>query len=225
MDDMKTIYYAMINQSIDIMKNYQASIEEKRIVYSTLKKVDDNKEVNIQKLLKNIYLYDIDTYKHSIRVAILSILIAYRCKMKKLENIAMSALLHDYGKIYIPLEIICKKGLLSLEERDIVKSHTTHGFYILSKVINNRNILNGVYEHHESFNGTENGYPRHLGGTEINIFARIIAVADKADAYGSKRSYHDERDISEVETFIINCEDLETELVERLLNIEERNKP
>lgn len=97
--------------------------------------------------------------------------------------------MHDIGKIGISDTILKKPDKLSKEEFDIVKQHTNIGASIIgdhnSELLRTARIV--ALEHHEKWNGS--GYPNGLAGDDINIFARITAVADVFDALTSKRPY------------------------------------
>ena len=97
-------------------------------------------------------------------------------------------MLHDMGKSKIPLEILNKEGAFSDEEFDIMKTHTTWGYKILTEkpdVI--AEVANVAHSHHERLNGR--GYPRALPAEDISYFTRIVAIADTYDAITSKRVY------------------------------------
>lgn len=106
------------------------------------------------------------------------------------EMIRVAALLHDYGKIGIPDEILKKNGRLSELEYDIVKTHSYKTRDILEQV-NFEGIYKQVPEiagsHHEKLDGS--GYPKGLKGQDIPLGAKIIAVADFFEAVTSKRHY------------------------------------
>lgn len=114
------------------------------------------------------------------------------------EMIRVAALLHDYGKIAIPDSILKKKGLLSDQERDIVKIHATRTREILEQV-NFQGIFSLVPEiagcHHEKLDGS--GYPNGLKGDDIPLGSRIIAVADIFEAITAKRHYRDPMPLNE----------------------------
>lgn len=107
------------------------------------------------------------------------------------DKIGIAAMMHDIGKVLIPDEIIDKKGKLTREEYDIVKTHTTRGVELISNVPGDIMALARIMirEHHEKWDGT--GYIG-LQGNQINIISRLIAVADVFDALISKRSYKEE---------------------------------
>jgi HD-GYP domain-containing protein (c-di-GMP phosphodiesterase class II) len=104
-----------------------------------------------------------------------------------IEKIRLSALLHDIGKIGIDESILRKKGLLSLEERKEIEKHPVVGKKILDPLSSLQDIIPGVEEHHERFDGK--GYPKGISGEGISMLGRIIAVADTLDAMTSDRPY------------------------------------
>lgn len=97
--------------------------------------------------------------------------------------------MHDIGKIGIPDEILIKPGKLTFGEFEIVKKHCEIGALIIgehkSELLQAAKII--AFEHHEKWDGS--GYPRGLKKEEINIYARITAIADVFDALTSERPY------------------------------------
>lgn len=134
---------------------------------------------------------DMETHRHTERVGWLSGRIAEEMGMSEIfvTEIQFAAPLHDIGKIGIPDRILLKPGILTPEEFEIMKQHTTIGFRILSR--SNSPILQLGAEialtHHERWDGS--GYPRGLKGREIPISGLIVAVADSFDAMVSRRPY------------------------------------
>lgn len=181
-------------------------------------------DIVLSKKLKEIESYDTNTYEHSIEVGLLSLLIGQRLDLseQELKELGIAAFLHDYGKIKVPIEIINKPGPLDIVEREIVEVHTALGAYHLRGQGFSSGVLDGIYEHHESFIGSERGYSRHLVGSEIHLFGRIIAVADKVSAYGQNRAYHEERSKKQVVDFISKCVDTDKEIVSILIKNETR---
>lgn len=117
-------------------------------------------------------------------------------KDRELQLIAMSAPLHDIGKMKVPDAILSKPGKLTDEEFNIIKTHPLEGAKIIDKTMTNLEdpFYVGIARdmalyHHEKWNGK--GYPKGLCGEEIPVSARIMAVADVFDALCSKRSYKD----------------------------------
>jgi len=126
-----------------------------------------------------------------------------------LETFASSARLHDVGKIAIPDTVLNRLGSLSLEEFEMVKTHTVEGARIIDKVIARtgdlaflRNAKLFASCHHERWDGS--GYPHGLKGMEIPLQGRILAIADLYDALLSDRPYHKAFEEEEVVGIIMN---------------------
>jgi HD-GYP domain-containing protein (c-di-GMP phosphodiesterase class II) len=115
-----------------------------------------------------------------------------RLSASEIGKIEAAALVHDVGKIYTPREILHKPGRLTDREFAIVKLHPRDGAELLGGVGDgDAEIAEIVLHHHERLDG--NGYPDGIGGEEIPLGARIIAVADTFDAITSTRSYRPSR--------------------------------
>ncbi|HEY9766670.1 MAG TPA: HD domain-containing phosphohydrolase [Chroococcales cyanobacterium] len=120
----------------------------------------------------------------------------------QLEELEMSGILHDVGKIAIPDLILNKPSALTEEERAIIQSHPEEGSRILRA--GNLGILSGnILYHHERWDG--NGYPDGLKGEEIPINARILAVVDAYDAMVSDRPYRKGRSQGEAFEELRRC--------------------
>ncbi|MDP4180802.1 MAG: HD-GYP domain-containing protein [Bacillota bacterium] len=119
------------------------------------------------------------TYTHSLNVASICNLIASWMKLdrKQIEEITLAGLLHDVGKLQIPPEIFNKTTELTESETIEIKRHAEYGYKILKeKTSLSDEICNGVLMHHEKEDGS--GYPNGVKGKDINLFAKIISVAD-----------------------------------------------
>lgn len=129
------------------------------------------------------------TRGHSERVALIAQQLARQLGYSGefLQNIYLSGLLHDIGKIGVDDEILRKEGKLTDAEFAQIQKHPMIGYKILSGIKKLKNILPGIRNHHEQINGL--GYPDRLKGADIPLMARIIAVADAYDAMGSDRPY------------------------------------
>ena len=136
------------------------------------------------------------TQGHTERVAGYSLVVANELKTmggipknekNLLENLRISSLLHDIGKIGVPEKILNKDDLLNEEEREAMKKHTLIGANILSSIDEFQVPILGVKYHHEHHDGS--GYPEGLKGEKIPLIAQIIAVADTFDAITTKRPY------------------------------------
>jgi HD-GYP domain-containing protein (c-di-GMP phosphodiesterase class II) len=104
-----------------------------------------------------------------------------------LDRLAMAACFHDFGKIGIPDEILCKETKLTDLEFDIMKKHPTIARDLLSSLELLSDILPAITHHHERWDGR--GYPDGLKGEQTPLWARIIALADSYDTMASRRAY------------------------------------
>ncbi len=111
--------------------------------------------------------------------------------LQECEMLKIASSLHDLGKIAIPDAILKKPGKLTPEEFDVIKTHTTQGYRIISKA--NAPFLQAAAEialnHHEKYDGS--GYPAQKSGTAIPNYARMMAIVDVFDAMTHKRVYKD----------------------------------
>lgn len=122
---------------------------------------------------------------------------------KYLRDLGEAALLHDCGKIAVPLSLLRKNGRLLEDEYELIKRHTIYGRIILEGILSQSKeesyyplAVNGACFHHEAFDGS--GYPCNIAGDEIPLCARIIAAADVFDALSFQRSYKKQLPFPEV---------------------------
>lgn len=130
------------------------------------------------------------TYMHSVAVCALMIALAMQLGLNEDEVriCGKAGLLHDIGKIAIPLEILNKPGRLTDEEFGLVRRHPQAGYELLFDVPGLPNIVLDVcLHHHEKFDGT--GYPNGLRSNGISLYARMGAICDVYDAITSNRPY------------------------------------
>lgn len=129
------------------------------------------------------------TAGHSLRVARMAVQIggAMGLPQENVDDLERASLLHDIGKIAISLSILDKDSKLTDDEYAIIKEHPARGARILSPVPAYARIIPIVEQHHERFDGR--GYPKGLKAYEIDLGARILAVADSYDAMVSDRPY------------------------------------
>lgn len=142
--------------------------------------------------LTNMKNRDEYTSIHCMNVCIMAVSFGRSIGMTKpeLEVIGLGALLHDLGKMRVPLEILNKPGKLTEEEFKVMKTHPMEGFTMLEKQADlPLEVLDIVKHHHERRNGK--GYPSKLKGDEINNMTRMVAIVDVYDAITSDRCYHD----------------------------------
>lgn len=142
----------------------------------------------LTKLKKN----DKDTHTHSVNVAIIAIAYAQYLGLPqdKLPLVGLAGLFHDYGKIFIPQVVLNAPRKLTPAERTIMQAHVELGHAHLAREQDaNHEILQGVLQHHEKYNGT--GYPNRLKGNTISIYGLILSLSDHYDALSSQRVYKD----------------------------------
>ncbi|MFW6181614.1 MAG: HD-GYP domain-containing protein, partial [Spirochaetota bacterium] len=103
------------------------------------------------------------------------------------EEIKYGAQLHDIGKIQVPDAVLLKEGRLTDEEYAVMKQHPVTSMKLVDHIAFFHSIKGLFLHHHERYDGS--GYPDGIGGVDIEIGARIIAVADAFDAMTSNRPY------------------------------------
>ena len=129
------------------------------------------------------------TFSHSRNVAAYAVALARNdgLSREQIQLIYEAGLLHDVGKIAIPEGILGKPGKLETCEYDEMKTHVEHSIEIIRHLPNLDYLIPAVVGHHERWDGR--GYPNGLGGTDIPLGARCLALADSFDAMTSKRTY------------------------------------
>jgi len=143
----------------------------------------------IKRLAAAIDAMDPYTRGHSERVSSYSTAISRHLGLAREDvfRVHIAAMLHDVGKLGIRKSILTKPGRLSDREFEIMRRHPSIGANILSPIQLLEDIVPGVRNHHETWDGK--GYPDRLAGEDISLVARIIGVADTFDAMTSNRSY------------------------------------
>ena len=144
------------------------------------------------------------TYSHSIRVATLGLLLGHRIARlegwtdwqgkrrfdrlaERMTEMATGMLIHDIGKIAVPVDVLNKPGALTPEEWSLVRTHPGVGASMLSADRLSARSIAVVRDHHERLDG--HGYEQGKAGSETHQFARIASVADVYDAVTADRPY------------------------------------
>jgi response regulator RpfG family c-di-GMP phosphodiesterase len=166
------------------------------------------------------------TRGHSDRVNYYSNLIAQKLLFTshEIEELQISAFLHDIGKLGITRDILVKEEELTETERIILRQHPEKGVDLISPLRVSPNIIAAVRNHHESLDGS--GYPDHLKGEEIPLLARIIAVADAVDAMRSERPYRRPLTLDEIKREFKMASDIQFDpmLIDIILQILEEDR-
>jgi HD-GYP domain-containing protein (c-di-GMP phosphodiesterase class II) len=136
-----------------------------------------------------VELRDPYTAGHQRHVADIAVAIASEMQLSadQVEGIRLAAIIHDVGKIGVPVEILSKPTKLSPLEFSLIQTHAESGYDLLKAIPFEWPIAEMVRQHHERMDGS--GYPRGLKGDAIDLGARIIAVADVVDSMSSHRPY------------------------------------
>jgi putative nucleotidyltransferase with HDIG domain len=131
------------------------------------------------------------TYAHSMSVALICKVFGEWLRMSKedIRVLKIAGFCHDVGKVKIPKEIICKKGKLTQAEYEIVKKHAEFGYDILRRKEVDERVIMSALMHHEKCDGS--GYPNKLKGSQIDEFAKIVAIADAYEAMTASRCYRE----------------------------------
>jgi putative nucleotidyltransferase with HDIG domain len=143
----------------------------------------------IEAWAKTLEMYDIETLGHSQRVTKLTVELARSMGVSSEELIQMrrGALLHDIGKLTIPINILRKPGPLTPGEQELVRNHPDVAYEMLKNISFLSQSLDIPYCHHENWDGS--GYPRGIKMEEIPLAARLFSVVDVWDALRSDRPY------------------------------------
>ncbi len=173
-----------------ILHNQVSSyVEDEEVLRDVSVKLNTLLEDTIGAIQTVVQKKDPSTARHQARVWKLACAIGREMGLGKtrVAIIGLAALVHDFGKVFIPTDILNKPGKLSEAEYAAVKGHADAVFQVLSTIDMFCPIADIVHQHHERMNGS--GYPLGLKGDEILAEARIIAVADVVEAMLSARPH------------------------------------
>ncbi len=146
-------------------------------------------ELTIEAISSTVESRDPYTAGHQRRVSDIASAIAAEMGLDSffIQGLRLAAMVHDVGKIQIPLQILSKPGRLSSIEFDLIKTHTTAGYEILKGLDLPWPLAEAVHQHHEYLDGS--GYPRGIQGDAIILEARILTVADIVESMSAPRPY------------------------------------
>ncbi len=160
----------------------------------------------VKTLILAIETKDMYTRGHSIRVSDYAMIIGNNMKKKgykvDLDILQISSLIHDIGKVYIPNEILTKDGKLTSEEYKEIQKHSEFGASLAEELEYPNKIVLDILYHHERYDGK--GYPKGIGGDDIPLHSRIIALADTFDAITTTRSYRKAFTLEEAKNIVLN---------------------
>jgi putative nucleotidyltransferase with HDIG domain len=130
------------------------------------------------------------TYSHCLSVCALMLSFCNHLgyDQELIREIGIGALLHDIGKMMMPMDLLNKKGVLTETEFEMIKGHVEHGRILLEQSGNYSDLIMSILsQHHEREDGS--GYPHGLSGDEISRYGKAIAIIDVYDALTSDRCY------------------------------------
>lgn len=199
-NECKKNQFNLIEMSISLGASIKNTLNED--IYENLKEAEEKlhrqkflKEKSIRSsiifsLCQSLYEKNVETQAHTQRLVKYSIEIGKYLEFTtaQLDELELVTKLHDIGKIGISETVLLKKGKLSEEEFEEIKTHTEKGYRILQASNELSNVARGVLTHHERYDG--GGYPLGLKGEEIPIMARIVNVVDSYDAMITDRGYN-----------------------------------
>lgn len=186
-----------IQKSVQVLENVFGRLQEgdaisveqvEPVISSVSKSMDDHPAVFIS--VTRLKSKDEVTFLHSISVSALMILFSRHLGLKEelVQALGTAGLLHDVGKLEIPLEVLNKEGRLNDDEIQLIRDHPEKGHAILSRQEGMSEIVLDVcLNHHERIDGK--GYPRRLSHSQISLHARLAAICDVYDAITSVRPY------------------------------------
>lgn len=177
-----------LRQVLDAALVHSRLIKDQREL-AVLRRLNEAMEGVIMGFTKLVEARDPYTAGHQRKVASLAVAMGKRLEIEedRLHGIRLAALVHDIGKIYVPMEFLNKPGNLTALEFSVIKQHPVVGSEILAPMDKARPLSRFVLEHHERLDGS--GYPGGLRGEDICPEARVLAVADTVDAILSDRPY------------------------------------
>jgi response regulator RpfG family c-di-GMP phosphodiesterase len=154
-----------------------------------LRRIQETMKATIQALASTVEFRDPYTAGHQRRVAELAREIGRELGLSedRINGLYLASVVHDIGKISVPVEVLTRPGRLSAIENDLVKTHVEAGYDILKSIDFPWPIADVVRQHHERLDGS--GYPLGIGDADILLESRILAVADVVEAIASFRPY------------------------------------
>lgn len=203
-EEVKGDYKKILSSTTDFIvnmttnKSFEAEAAEK-ITSDIAKDLNVLDQSMVLRCINVINATDDYLYTHSVNVASLNGLIGrwMNLSSEEINDLILVGLLHDFGKLKVPSEILNKPAKLDEKEFIEIKKHPVYSYEMLKNSNElSLKVLEGIKHHHERPNGT--GYPDGVSGDAVSLYARITAVSDVYDAMVSKRCYKDEHSPFEI---------------------------
>jgi len=212
-------FYKKVSDDINLIFENPDSLDNVKNAEEIVSEMLDliiNEEFTVSSLI-TILSFDYHTHTHSLNVAVYAACVGKEMGLSKsaLEELGVSALLHDLGKSRIDDAIINKDGELTDEEFAEVQNHAFYGWLMVRDMgVTNKNILAGIRNHHERMDG--NGYPDKLKNKEIHKYAKIIGMCDVFDALTTRKTYKES--VSTFETLVMMKKEMSNHLDPQIIN-------
>jgi len=196
-------------------------LAEERMYRNKLLESRSAKSSILSSLEQSLHEKHIETEEHTRRIAQICVQIGRRMGLtqEELDEVALLSLLHDIGKIGIPEAILLKSGKLTMDEWEVMKTHSEIGYRIAVSTPELAHVANQILSHHERYDGT--GYPQGLKGKEIPKLSRLLAIVDSYDVMTHTRHYKEAMSIENAIQEVQSCsgKQFDPEMVEQFLTI------
>ena len=197
---------SILNRSNAFVSEYEEVLHVASEIFNAAAKTKDIPVEKVEKMVKTSvvplvkesgvidYLYklkhmDNEAYNHSLRVSVLSGVLAkwMNFSKNKIEDLVLAGFLHDIGKTQMEQRVLNKQiENLTEEEFDIYIQHTLNGYHLLSKKAElSEGVKSAALQHHERMDGS--GFPFNVAANDIHEYAKIVAVADLYDTITTER--------------------------------------
>lgn len=177
----KIIYQTALNYVGDIFEHPDKVTDfsrSRRIMENLLKYLASDRESFTA--LESVMAHNYHTFVHSLQVTALCVLLhsdAYLISHDEMLDVGIGTLLHDFGKVFVPQEILHKVGKLNAAELEAYRSHPEAGYQYLKKHTGISDIALGIVRsHHERNHG--HGFPQRLKGAQIPRSVQVAAICD-----------------------------------------------
>ncbi|MDB5064841.1 MAG: metal dependent phosphohydrolase [Chloroflexi bacterium] len=157
-------------------------------------------------LVAALSVHDRKTRGHSERVRVFTDMIADECRLPDEDRALLrwASLLHDVGKIHVPVDILNKPGRPTADEWEVLQRHPADGARMIAPLASWLGPWAlAVEQHHERWDGT--GYPRRLAGEDISLGGRVVAVADAFETMTAARPYKRAMSVAAARQELVDC--------------------
>jgi HD-GYP domain-containing protein (c-di-GMP phosphodiesterase class II) len=201
--DAEVVAKRIYLRSISVVKHVFHSLREgdqlaarrvKRVVQEMIESLDADPGYLLN--LASLKNYDEYTFNHSVNTGVLAVALGRHVGLERRQLYALgqAGMLHDLGKLCLPIELLNKRGRLSREERGVVELHPVDGFLSIAAQMgvsgDTLDVALAAYEHHITESG--GGYPPRPAPPGKRLLSRIVSIVDCYDAMTSARVYRDE---------------------------------